>query len=236
MDLDETTKERILLEEKYRSEIERQFKLSKPEENKVTKFLNSSFGLWLLSAIFITGVGSLYQNWQSKKAEEQLTLESKLQSQNDNRQAIERLDLEIGFRISQALLYLSTVSERVEATMRDSGEDEKRLAIADSTFEVINELGSTIHNSEASLYPEHVGYPLSTLLVELRRRLEVAEQSVVEESLAALSNLATSMNFGKSKSVPEDAAGAILDRIVLERWTNSAFEFIHCNSKQPFCE
>ncbi|HYX72818.1 MAG TPA: hypothetical protein VE732_08605, partial [Nitrososphaera sp.] len=68
--LTEDEKEKIKLEEEYRFEVRNQLQTANQKESSnLWSFLNSSFGLWLLSAIFITGAGFLYTNYQNSRAE-----------------------------------------------------------------------------------------------------------------------------------------------------------------------
>src|SRR5215831_14500668 len=58
--------------------------------NALWTFLNSSLGLWLLSAVFITGAGTLYTAWKTS-----------FDQKKQRRETADRLDFEIGYRFSQ---------------------------------------------------------------------------------------------------------------------------------------
>jgi hypothetical protein len=62
--LEESTRNKILQEEKYRSEVRAQLQQTETKDKKkpIMAFLNSSFGLWALSALFITGWGAFIHN------------------------------------------------------------------------------------------------------------------------------------------------------------------------------
>src|SRR5579883_2392325 len=95
--LNDTEKERIRLEEFYRNEIRESISASKG--SPLWTFLNSTFGVWLLSALFVSGIGAAYTKYQEKSADRRRTQE-----------ATERLDLELGYRFSQIQVHLSQAS------------------------------------------------------------------------------------------------------------------------------
>lgn len=66
--LDEKEKLHILEEERYRVEIRRQLEEKKPvtKSGKIWTFVNSSFGIWLLSTVIIGLATFLYGQYQTK--------------------------------------------------------------------------------------------------------------------------------------------------------------------------
>jgi hypothetical protein len=86
----------------------------KKDEDKplsVWKFLNSSFALWLLSAVFITGIGSAFTQWQAQTAEDR-----------KNKEQIERIDLEISYRFSELLLQIDDLRTSVRTEVERAKE------------------------------------------------------------------------------------------------------------------
>lgn len=236
MDIEQQDKDRIYLQEKYREEVRRQLEMIEREPRSgIIKFLNSGFGLWLLSAVFISGAGTLLQQWQKQADEGKARFERELADSTINRQAIERLDIEISFRLSDALLQLSTIAERVNTMLKDRPLEKRTVEIASSAFAVLRNLTMAPTRERGALYPEHAGYSLPTLLVELRRRLPPDERSAVERSLAALSSISNSMEFGSGTSVPAQAAATLIRNVVLSRWKGTAFHYIDCSDEKPFC-
>jgi len=59
---------RITAEELFRFEVQGRLRRKETDgsESKTVKFLNSAFGLFLLSAIFISGLGGMFQLWSEK--------------------------------------------------------------------------------------------------------------------------------------------------------------------------
>jgi len=66
--LTEEIVERIIAEETIRLEVREKLDKRKADESssKLVKFLNSSFGLFLLSTIFVTGLGGLFTYWTQR--------------------------------------------------------------------------------------------------------------------------------------------------------------------------
>lgn len=74
--LDENQKQRILLEEQYRSEIKRKLEGEEPSGSgkKLVLFFNSNLGLWLLSTVLIGSISFLYNfylTWEEKLEKQQ---------------------------------------------------------------------------------------------------------------------------------------------------------------------
>ena len=71
---------RIVEEEKLRLQVREELERSKKSDygSKAWTFLNSSFGLFLLTSIFVTGLGSLFTRWTERvKEREARTQEEK---------------------------------------------------------------------------------------------------------------------------------------------------------------
>lgn len=75
--------------------------MESPQNHRVGwwQFINSNFGLWFLTALLITGAGSLFTWHQNLKA-------------NDRRRTdlVEKLDLEIGYRYFEVMNHLWKLS------------------------------------------------------------------------------------------------------------------------------
>ena len=218
--LADNEKQKIKLEEEYRLEIRRQLQ-EKPEKksgrSQFWAFLNSSFGLWLLSAVFITGIGAIYTRYQNAREQD-----------SKKKELIERLDFEISFRYSQVLNQLYHLTDRnpkapLLASNRSSEEVRK-------TVELLNQAPS---GNSASLYPEFANMGIPALITELRRHLQDEdERQKVDVVLASLTGgVFENVDFS---NVPQ-VAGIILDKLMIGRWKNSYFYFIDCPPSAPFC-
>jgi len=248
MALEENEKGRILLEERYRDQI--RSALEKEKKDKASGgfkgFLNSSFGLWLLSAIFISGAGTLYQQWQKGRDDDRAVLQKardeqkalfdkKIAAESENRDSISKLDIEISYRLSTALLELSSVQSRIDAQFSTKSEDEKKLAHAQFTFGTLQSLNSKAQTSGAGLYPEYSTYTLPTLLADLRRRLPETERAPIESSIAAYASLRNSLSFSNDSPPSQQAGVALFQKVIRKRWQGTAFPHIDCSEKNPFC-
>ena len=150
--LSDAEKENIRLEETYRAEIRKS--LAPKQRSGVWTFLNSSFGLWLLSAIFITVGGALWKQAEvthQKAAKEQ---QAKIDEAIARRQAIGRLDLEIGYRFSQ-------VQQRLYHLSKDSLADDERQRRVQS---VVQSFQKPPGGEYSSLYPDFANFSLVALV------------------------------------------------------------------------
>lgn len=248
MALEEVEKTRILLEERYRDEVRKELEKERKGNaaGGIKVFLNSSLGLWLLSAVFISGVGTLYQQWQKGRDQEQAQVQrtrdedkalfdKKVAAESENRETISKLDVEISYRLSTVLLTLASISDRIDVQLVGKSEDEKKLAQADSTYVALQGLNSKEYVSRVSLYSEFSTYTFPTLLAELRRRLPESDRGPVESSIAAYASLATAFSFTKNGPPSRQAGEVLFKKVILKRWQGTAFHHIDCDDKNPFC-
>jgi len=218
--LTETEKEKIRLEEEYRFEIRSQLQEARKErafKSKVWSFLNSGFGLWLLAAVLITGAGSLYTQYQHAR-EERLK----------DKELIERLDLEISYRLSQVLLHLFELS--------NGNFDDPKLGEGRSPDEVkqtMTLLNAQPGGNSTSLYPEFSSLGLPALMAELRRHLkDEKERQQVDKTLLSLTGQAwRHSDYSDVKLM----AKVINNLLLLPRWKRSSFYFIRCPAEKPLC-
>ena len=234
MQIEQMDRDRILLEERYRQEVKEKLTESK-SDGPVKRFLNSAFGLWLLSAIFVSGAGTLYQNWQKQIDENKAMFQKKLDEASANREAISKLDVEISYRLSTGLLELGSVEDRIRIQYSAKTDEEKKLMAAQATFGILRSLNSKERATRDGLYPEFGTYTLATLFAELRRRLPESDRANVEASLASFASLANSMQFKNDSPAPRQAGEALFQKVILKRWQGTAFHHIDCTAKNPFC-
>lgn len=232
-ELPEATRNRILLEESYRAEVQEQIKKREGQKvshtSRLIRFLNTSFGLWLLSAIFITGAGSLYTQWriaheERQKKEAGLRTEAKKMAEVRG-----RLRLEIGHRISQTVVLLWNLSDRKDPSRLGAGHSVAEVEALLATFQ------SGGGQKLGSLYPEFENQNTLALMTELRR-IEDTKQSmdVLDQSVADLSGLNVLLDVAKAPlSNPQKVAGALLKRFSAILWGN--FYFLDCSPEAPFC-
>lgn len=217
--LNDVERAKIELEERYRSEFRNRLdgapkKKSLP--NTIWVFLNSSLGLWLLSAIFITGVGALYTQYQNTRTEKIKTKES-----------IERLDLEIGYRFSQIQIQLFSLVNSKEPNfpfLPNKGEENVRS--------ILGSLSQPPKGELIPLYQEFSSLSTIALIAELRRHVPENERGEIDQVLAHLSGIYIHLDVAKAKlSDVKSVADLIFRDLMLPRWKDSQFYFTDC----PFC-
>jgi hypothetical protein len=221
--LDDNEREKIELEERYRFEIR-----NKLEENtknrspsRLWAFVNSSFGLWLLSAIFISGIGTIYTQVQNSRAE-RLKKEEVIRAEAlKTKELIDRLDLEIGYRLSQVQIRLYSLRAVNDATL-----------IGD----VNKSLSRPPQGEFFSLYPEFSSFSLLALMAELRRHVPEKDRKELDQVLADLTGIDVLIEVeGVNRSSAEQVASLILKKFRLERWQKTQFYFLECLASSPFC-
>ena len=73
--------------------------------------LNSSFGLWFLTSVVVGGLGAVYTHNQNEKNEALKKLEFSQAEDANRRRLIEKLDLEIAFRLSNTISQLAAIAD-----------------------------------------------------------------------------------------------------------------------------
>lgn len=90
MELSESEKNKIRLEEVYRQEVKKSFEENKSKKSsRIVTFLNTSLGIFILSTIFVSLFSWLYKEYSSYKMEN-----------DQKRVSLEKLKVEIPYRIS----------------------------------------------------------------------------------------------------------------------------------------
>lgn len=217
--LPEDERERIRLEEEYRHDVRRQMDGSRSRRSALWTLLNSSFALWLFSAVFLTGAGALYTRKQQAHAD------------NARRQeAIERLDLEIAYRFDRILSNLYELvtpdTSHVLAEGRSPADVER----------VLTALRRRHPSDMESLYPEFARYELPGLIAELRRLVtDPKERSDLDDVLQSVTSTTwTSRNERQYNDRPRLVARFIQGEVI-ERWKDEGFDFVGCPKERPFC-
>ena len=221
--LDNTEREKIGLEELYRFEIRNKLEedAKKESPSRLWGFFNSSFGLWLLSAIFISGVGTVYTQIQDSRADRLKKEEVTRAEESKTKELVERLDLEIGYRLSQVQIRLYSLR---------TVEDQKSIR------DVIDRLPRQSQAEVSSLYPEFSNFSLVALIAELRRHLPETERKELDDVLADLTGVSVLNEFeGVHSLSAERVASVFLEKFRLNRWRRTQFYFLECPSSSPFC-
>lgn len=218
--LTDAQRQTIQLEERYRQEVRAQFK-SPPPPLTLWSALNSQFGMWLLSAVLLSGVSTLYANVRADIAE-----------RAQARERVERLDFEIGFRFSQVQGQL----ERLDETRTEPGIESRMQRVLRMLREPPAALKAENSESYIGLYPEYVSFGIPALLAEERRYSDPATRTQLDRSLAHLSNLRVFLQVAKTPlSKPSEVAGAVISELVLPRWkATTKWYYLDGSRESPF--
>jgi len=123
LQLSDEEKERIRLEETYRHEIRKSLEDSKPKKGRIFKILNSPFVIWVLSAIILSGITSMYARYAAKAEA------SKAQSVR-----IQRIITDLSTRIERARVNLKPYGERRASYTTIEGAEGAFLDFKDQDF------------------------------------------------------------------------------------------------------
>jgi hypothetical protein len=252
----------IRLEEIYRQEIRASLESDTASRSYLWRFLNSTFGIWLLSAIFISAAGAVYTAWRQASAAEQ------------SRQArIERLDTEISYRLARVLgasrEMLSLIKEHdIKADQLESDKDARELAAnyhieLDATRVLSPERRKAVEIEEKELrsqilsmpipfslltrapgdqyLPLHDGFrnqALPNLIVELRKDVPQEERVELDRVLGRITDPSFDPSLNRVLRQADyicPLAIQVIDDVVLPRWKLPPFEYVRCPSGNPFC-
>lgn len=243
-DLPPEVKNRIVLEERYRSEVKDQLGSYSPRRNKLIAFLNTSLGIWLLSTLVVSGLGALYTQTQ-QNFERRRGLEQDRRRQNEERAfTVSKLDLEISYRLANLLAYLNEKHLEQIGRLAKGGEVEQiqphRLSLM---LQVPPESAVQYNYPSLSLFHENRSKTVTNLLADLSLLVPQSadddqEARDVATSLARLSDLTEFFQVEKLLRRPDNAeivASAIQQKVFLPRWRQSQFFYTDCNAKVPFC-
>lgn len=185
-------------------------KTPKTSAGKVWMFLNSSFGLWVLSSVVLAWITKAYSTRQAAKAESLKRAES-----------AKRLDTEIAYRVAMAL-----DGNRI---------NEARLETSPTTPQGIYQVAYNYlenffirgpeNNRDFSVFPEFRERTFRALILELMTLVEAQEVPDLKEALEAYEELSEGGDIGSLDSSSQACKGAfartrelLQDRIVRPRW------------------
>jgi len=222
--LTDLEKEKIRLEETYRDEVKKIFEKKEPKKSfgsAIFSFFNSALGLWLLSAIFITGGLKIYEDYKENAKDIK-----------ENKEVIDKLNLEISYRYSRLLVNLYELT--------DKNLDQEKMS-KDHNTEEVKKLALSLNNPTNSigsyLYPEYATWSLLTLLAELKRHFFhlKKEDRQLDQVIHHITGIEVFFEVKKVDfSDIRKIAGYIQDELILPRWKNNGFYFLDGSSNSPF--
>lgn len=212
--LSEQEKKRIEVVETYKFEVKDKLEYQKARKfglGMVYSFFNSKFGLWVLSAIFVSGGVKVYDDYKVKQENEKTRGE-----------IIEKLDNEISYKFDRVLASLELIKEKEPEGVWDQEfttmEEAKNFALG---------INKDSGQEENYLYEEFKYWSLLALMVEQNRQLKHLgiKDAELEEVIRQLNEMSKffenkQVNFEDLKSIQK----IIRENLVLGRWkSNSLF-------------
>lgn len=209
--LSEEEKKRIEVVETYKFEVKDKLEYQKARKfglGIVYSFFNSKFGLWVLSAIFVSGGVKVYDDYKVKQENEKTRSE-----------IIEKLDIEISYKFDRVLASLEKITEKDSGVVLDqkfgSMEEARKFALG---------INMESEKEEFYLYEEFKNWSLLALIVEQNRQFKHLgiKDTELEEVIRNLNELSKifenrQVNFKDLKSIHE----IIRDDLILPRWKSS---------------
>lgn len=261
-DVSEGKKQLIRLEEMYRARVRNRLRpKAAPFRATVWAFVNSSFALWLFSALFITAAGSGYNAWTAHRNQERARVAT-----------IERLDMELSYRFFRAFAGSRHVLEmmneyrlharRLEEDkgarefeakykMASAGEklpDDRKQFLTKRVAELNDKIfthphpAALLHASPtghyAPFYPEYANFNVLGLLSELRRAVDTDdERREIDREI----RLITSEYYDPANN-PRIAEADLLclvtkkihQDLVLPRWRDKPFDYLNHPPGKPY--
>lgn len=204
-------------------------------KERAWEVLNSNFGIWLLSAVLLSGLGSLYTRHQAdvdaarKNAEFEQTESRRL---NELR---ERLRLEISFRLSTALSHLNEIDKAQNLSAIEGQRRYIQAALAPLAFPA-SDLKYLPNDSIAPLFPEFKAYSGIALIAELRRHESDAQKELLKKVITKTSGLISEVYGEKSigAHTAREVGALLLNKMRDPAW-NNGFPFTDCPDQNPFC-
>jgi hypothetical protein len=144
---------------------------------------------------------------------------------------LEKLDLEIGYRLSTAISQLEQLDSVIQGCLK-AAERAEPCKRAQGSLDAI----FTSRATQPTMFPEFSLYSTLALVAELKRIAPGSEQKPLKEVIKHISAIYTMLHDAKAPlDQPKLVAKAILDKVVLPRW-QQGFYYLDCKGRDhPFC-
>ena len=222
--LTDIEKEKIRLEEIYRNEIK--VCIEKKGNKKsfwatLGSFLNSQFTLWLLGALIVTYGVKFYEDYKAEIDDKKKTNE-----------AIGKLDLEIGYRYSQALVRLYKLS--IDTLPKTKSIDSQKVQ---NIKTLALNLGKSKNDTSIFLYTEYSTWSLLALLAE-EKRLQSHLNKNTDKIFRVIGHVSGLEVFYEVRKIDftnaTEVARYIQDELLLSDWKGGGFYFLEGSKESPF--
>lgn len=184
-------------------------------------FLNSAFGLWLLSALFLTGGLKLYEDYKANEENIKITNEE-----------VDKLNLEIEYRFSQVLVKLYELSN--DSIITNKTTNANRM---DQVKKAALGIGNSKNSENTFLFSEYSDWSLLALLAD-EKRLEDHLGRNTDRISRVIGHISGLKVFYEVRNVDfTDAnkiAGHIQEEMWLGDWKFGGFYFSEGSIDNPF--
>lgn len=237
--LTEIERQLIRDQETLRKEIREEIspKRDQVKSNKLWEFLNSTFGIWLLSSVFLSGLTTIISKQIALADEEQKQHVIELENKNRQKEIIDRLNIEISHRLSTSLtrLHNVSISEKFKTANKkiNSHSDGHIKSIRDA----LKPLSAPTTDVDPPLYPDFKKFSGIALIAELRRYSPDGEKQNLKQIIAETSGLIADILSEKkdfSQTSASDVASDLIKKMQHEAWKNG-FAYTDCKPEVPFC-
>jgi hypothetical protein len=216
--LTEQERSQIRSEEIFRLEVIRELEANKPSlagRKRLWVLLNSSFALWFLSSVVLAGLTAWFANYQSRRNE-----------QTRKAETVQRLDTEIGNRMSQALAGLRIDEQRI----KQQPSFPPMAIYGNVVFYLDNSFINVRTNPrDFSIYPDYRGRSFRSLVLELRSLVDPPQRLQLNDAMAGYEEFADLSSIEKKTATDSDQQAEYLavvaksheilnGRLLKERW------------------
>ena len=185
----------------------------------VWNFVNSSFGLWLLSTVAL-GLLTTGYTFLAKSIEES----------GAKAERVRKMNLEVESRLSQFL-----VSVRGMVNDDLSLKEGKTVEDLQKNWNNLKKPPALTEGAVTAVYPEYESRGIVSLIVELSETVDQAEADRLEgvAQAIAVDDIISHAQSGGHMDV-RAMLGAFHDEILLQRWDRK-FPYTDCPKESPFC-
>ena len=174
----EEARRKISEEEIYRQEVRQRLDAGQAAGARFWKFLNSNFGIFLLSTVVVTILTGAYTQWQESR-----------KCDRDRETHIAKLDREIGNRIAQVLRHLDLERVKVRQAWYAPGAYPKAGEAFAFAGAILDNEVTGARGRHYSLYPELSNFSYAALITDLSNTLAGAAGNSLDRSLQGYGTL-----------------------------------------------
>jgi hypothetical protein len=211
--------------------------------------VNSGFGLWLLSTLFLTGLGNAYRIYEANHLQDKIRLEKDDEARRRRQNEVRRLDREISFRFDALLRdlgradrdWIIAIRERADG---DAVKNWNTNAVVQKVFNASSQYTSQLvmratrplHEGDerASLFQQYSNESLDSLLDAEVMQLDGSDAAAVSAVRRRLESL-SGASYQNAISPAAQVGRVLFSHCILARWKTAEFPNTTCSARLPFC-